>query len=103
MKHIYTNENSALLHSAKNILAQNDIESFVKNEHTAPNGARHGIENTFLELWVINDQDFAKAATIIEEQVRNPEPKAAWTCSNCSEENDGSFDFCWQCQTVNQS
>lgn len=99
MKHIYTHDNIAVLHSAKNILAMNDIESFVKNEHTIPNGARHGIENTFLELWITNDNDFAEASTIIESQLRNPEPKPSWKCASCDEENDGSFDFCWSCQS----
>ena len=68
MRQIYTHENIMVLHSAKNILALNGIEAFVKNEHTLPNGARHGIDNIFLELWIINDQDFAKASSIIEEQ-----------------------------------
>ena len=99
MKHVYTHDNIAVVHSAKNILALNDIESFVKNENTIPNGARHGIENTFIELWITNDQDFYRAATIIEEQLTNPPPTAPWHCSKCAEENDGSFDFCWKCQT----
>jgi hypothetical protein len=99
MKKIYTHENVAVLHSAKNILALDDIESFVKNEHTIANGARHGIENMFLQLWIINDQDFAKASTIIEEQLTNPKPTEPWACHKCDEENDGSFDFCWKCQT----
>ena len=91
MKKIYTHENVAVLHSAKNILALDDIESFVKNEHTIANGAR--------QLWIINDQDFAKASTIIEEQLTNPKPTEPWACHKCDEENDGSFDFCWKCQT----
>ncbi|GJM14365.1 MAG: hypothetical protein DHS20C12_27680 [Pseudohongiella sp.] len=103
MKHIYTHDNIAVLHSAKNILALNGIESFVKNEHTAPVGARHGIENTFLELWINNDQDFEKASKLIGEQVDNPKPKAPWTCTECAEENDGSFDFCWKCQAEKPS
>ncbi|MEX0963525.1 MAG: DUF2007 domain-containing protein [Pseudohongiellaceae bacterium] len=98
MKHVYTHDNITVLHSAKNILALNEIESFVKNEHAIPNGARHGIENTFLELWITNDQDFDKACSIIDEQLVNPEPKPAWVCTDCGEENDGSFDFCWKCQ-----
>jgi hypothetical protein len=53
----------------------------------------------FLELWIINDQDFTKASSIIERQLTNPEPTEPWTCANCDEENDGSFDFCWKCQT----
>lgn len=99
MKKIYTDESVVVLHSAKNILALNSIESFVKNEHTIPNGARHGIQNMFLELWIINDQDFAKASSIIEEQLTDPAPTKPWVCNKCTEENDGSFDFCWKCQT----
>lgn len=98
MKKIYTDENVVVLHSAKNILALNNIESFVKNEHTI-NGARHSMQTLFLELWITNDQDFAKASTIIEEQLTNAEPSEPWVCGKCAEENDGSFDFCWKCQT----
>ena len=100
MKHIYTNENIVLLHSAKNFLALNGIESFIKNEHPIPNGARHGIENTFLELWLVNDQDFDKAEALIENQLVNPDPAPEWICTRCSESNDGSFDFCWKCQSA---
>lgn len=99
MKLIYTNENIVLLHSAKNILALHDIKSFVKNEHVLPNGARHGINNIFLELWINHDKDFDKAASIIEKEIHNPEPMKPWICASCKEENDGSFDYCWNCQT----
>ena len=99
MKKIYTHENIMVLHSAKNILALNNIESFVKNEHTLPNGGRHGIDNIFLELWITNDDNFTEAASIIESQLNNPEPRADWICPECNEENDGSFDLCWKCQT----
>lgn len=77
MKLIYTHDNIVVLHSAKNILAPNNIESFVKNEHTIPNGARHGIDNLFLELWIITDQDFTKASAIIENQLTNPKSTEA--------------------------
>jgi putative signal transducing protein len=103
MKQIYTHENIMVLHSVKNILALNDIEAFVKNEHTIPNGARHGIDNIFLELWIVNDQDFTKASSIIEEQLTNPEPSENWTCTKCNEDNDGSFELCWKCQTEKAS
>lgn len=100
MKLIYTHDNIMVLNSAKNILALNDVESFVKNEHVIPNGARHGINNIFHELWINHDKDYAKASTIIETEVENPEPKSPWLCTKCSEENDGSFEVCWQCQTA---
>lgn len=100
MKCIYTHDNIIVLHSVKNVLALNDIESFIKNEHTIPAGARHGISNIFHELWVLNDQDVDKAASIIESEVENPSPKPSWVCTNCDEENDGSFEVCWKCQSI---
>lgn len=100
MKCIYTHENVVVLHSVKNILALNNIESFVKNEHSIPIGARHGINNIFLELWILNDQDFEKASAIIDREVNNPEVKASWTCSVCGEANEGSFEICWKCQSA---
>ncbi|MFT4888683.1 MAG: hypothetical protein ACJAY7_001312 [Pseudohongiellaceae bacterium] len=42
MKFIYSHDNIMVLHSAKNILALNDIAFFVKNEYTIANGAGHG-------------------------------------------------------------
>ena len=99
MRHIYTHKNIVILHSAKNILALNGITSFVKNEHAIPNGARHGINNIFLELWINDDRDYDKAKDIIENEVDNPAPKESWHCSECNEENDGSFELCWKCNT----
>ncbi len=103
MKQVYTHDNIAVLQSAKNILSSNDIESVVKGEHIASVGAQHGIENTFIELWILNDQDFDKASAIIQEQLINAPPTEPWSCSSCNEENDGSFDFCWKCQTEKPS
>lgn len=99
MKHIYTHDNILVLHSVKNLLAINGIESFVKNEHTIPAGARHGISNIFHELWVVNDQDYQKAVGIIDTEIENPPQKQSWLCAHCNEENDGSFEICWQCHS----
>ncbi len=58
MKKIYTHDNVLVLHSVKNVLALHGIESFVKNEHTIPVGAQHGIANIFHELWISNEGSF---------------------------------------------
>lgn len=100
MKHVYTHDNIVVLHSVKNVLALNDIESFVKNEHTVPVGAQHGINNTFHELWLVDAQDFDKATALIQNTLENAESGESWLCSHCSEENDASFEICWKCQTA---
>ena len=99
MKHIYTNESIVLLHAAKNFLTLHGIESFVRNEYSASNGARHGIENIFLELWLLHDSQFARAEALLAEQFVSPKPRPEWECSMCHEKNDGSFEFCWNCQS----
>ena len=98
MKLIYKHDNIAVLHSARNILALNGVESFVRDEHGTSMSARFGISNIFHELWLEHDQDFEKASTIIENEIENPATKASWVCVKCSEENDGNFDLCWKCQ-----
>ena len=99
MKLIYKHDNVAVLHSAKNVLALNDIESFVKDEQSGPTGARFGASNVFMELWLKDDEDFERAASIIEHEIENPEIKKSWICAACREENEGSFELCWNCRT----
>lgn len=98
MKHIYTHENIVVLHSVRNVLALNNIESVVKNEHTIPAGARHGINNIFHELWILNDRDYDRAVAVIDTEIDNPVARAPWHCDYCNEDNEGSFDVCWKCQ-----
>lgn len=98
MKRVYTNDNIVVVQNVRNVLALSSIESFVKNEHTVPVGAQHGINNIFHELWILNDEDYKKASAIIENEIENPRSQASWICSNCNEDNEGSFEICWKCQ-----
>jgi hypothetical protein len=100
MKFIYSHDNIMVLHIAKNILALNDIASFVKNEHTIPNGAGHGMDNVFFELWINHNDDYAKASAVIDREIVNPVAKNSWKCKQCAEENEGGFDICWNCQSI---
>ena len=92
----------AVLSHAKNILALNDIDSFIKGEHSASMGARFGISNIFHELWLSDDADYDRALAIIEKKIELPLKKSPWVCENCNEENDGSFELCWNCEHVHQ-
>lgn len=80
MKVIHSHDNIMVLHSAKNVLARNNITSFVKNEHTIPNGGRYGIDNVLLELWINHDEDYAKASSVIDSAIVNPVVKDSWKC-----------------------
>lgn len=98
MKLIYKNENRGIVYSVKNILELNDIDSEIKNEYGHTMGGEFGISNSLLELWLVNDQEYDKAKSIIEEQIDNPADSVPWVCDKCGEENGGNFQVCWKCQ-----
>ncbi|MFT6734155.1 MAG: hypothetical protein ACJAS9_002350 [Polaribacter sp.] len=97
MKLIYTNENMSLVYSAKNILELNNIDCMLKNEHGNTMGAEFGMAN-WLELWINNPEEIERAKILIDERVNNPKIKEPWICKYCSEENEGNFQICWNCQ-----
>jgi len=89
-----------VLHSVKNVLALNGIESFIKNEFVHSVGVRHGITNTFHELWIYNDGDYEAAGSLIENEVEKEQPEGTWVCADCDEENDLNFEIYWKCQSA---
>ena len=99
MNIVYKHENKAILHSARNLLELNGIECFIKNEHSASASGNLGITNAAAELWIRNAIDAEKAASLIDKEISNDSEKPSWSCEQCGEENAGSFDVCWKCQS----
>lgn len=97
MKLIYTNENRYLVHNLQNILENNGIEIMLKNEFLAGAAGELIPHETWMELWVTNDDDYDRAINTIESSFSQPD-SPTWHCQHCKEENDASFEFCWQCQ-----
>ncbi len=94
MKLVYTNENTILVNHAKNILENEGLDVFLKNEHGST--GMHP-QFMFLELWVNNDADEVKAKRLIED-IENPTENEELVCHKCQEKNDASFEICWNCQ-----
>lgn len=100
MKMVYTNESSFLVNSMKDRILAEKIEVFIKNEYAQGAMGELSPFDTWPEVWVANEQDFDRATEIVNLSQSNQEA-ADWTCKNCSEENDGSFEVCWKCQQEN--
>jgi len=78
------------------------ISIMLKNEFAAGAAGDLVPHETWLELWVVNDTDYDKTMLVIESSFsRDNEPD--WACSNCREQNNASFDFCWNCQSASPS
>lgn len=102
MKLIYSNENNFLVNNAKNILEHNNIEVTLKNEFASGAAGALAPLDTWVELWIINDNDEGKANIALAEAL-NQQGEHNWFCKKCQEINDASFDICWQCQDEKSS
>lgn len=96
MKQVYTSENRFLVANARNILEAEGIEVTVRNEHASSAMGELSPLDTWMELWVINECDYERACNILDTSL-SQSSAPEWTCSNCGESNDASFELCWQC------
>ncbi|WP_392340397.1 DUF2007 domain-containing protein [Moritella marina] len=98
MKLIYTHENGFLVNNVKNIIESHSIDVVLKNEFSSGAVGEVSAFDTWMELWVINDNELERALEIISAmQSRAGDPD--WFCQQCAEQNDASFDICWRCQS----
>jgi hypothetical protein len=97
MKLLFTQQNSFLVHNAKNVVENAGISTVLRNEYASGAAGDLAPLDTWLELWVVNDSDYAEAMKIVEAiSSRNDEEE--WVCEKCGERNAASFDICWNCQ-----
>ena len=97
MKMVYTHENRMIVCNAKNILEAQGIEVVIRNEFSSSAIGEISAFDVWVEVWVKNDADYSRAFNILETSL-SLENAAEWVCSQCSEENDASFEVCWNCQ-----
>jgi len=98
MKMIYTHENRLIVSNIKNILQRRGFEVFVKNEHAVSMIGEVSAFDSWLELWLADENDYALASMLLKKLTLDSEA-ADWRCSKCAEENAASFELCWNCGT----
>jgi hypothetical protein len=100
MKLVFTAENRFIVGNAKNILDSHSISVVLRNEFSSSAVGEISPFDTWLEVWVVNDSDYHRACEILESSLSKKDA-APWVCQNCREENDISFEMCWNCQGDN--
>jgi hypothetical protein len=96
MKLVYTHENLFLLSNVKALLEAAGIEVLLRNEYAGGGRGELPVFETWPELWIEKERDYARARAIIEAMHSTSRPPE-WACSQCGESNDPSFEFCWRC------
>ncbi|MDO6427935.1 DUF2007 domain-containing protein [Thalassotalea sp. 1_MG-2023] len=97
MKMVYTNEHSFLVNRMKDLIRAEGIAVFLKNEYAQGAMGEIAPLDCWPEVWVVNDQDITRAASIVKAAKQNTHADD-WICNHCTEKNDASFDICWNCQ-----
>lgn len=96
MKLIYTHENRLFVANAKNILESHAIDVVLKNEFVSSAIGEVSPFDAWLELWITEDADYDRAKAVLESAISEKDAPA-WHCCQCGEDNDASFEWCWNC------
>jgi hypothetical protein len=79
------------------MLEQNGIPCVTKGEHLRGAVGDLPAFVTWVELWVLDDQDEQEALRLIEAFAPSPEDRSLRLCPKCGAEIEGPFDACWRC------
>lgn len=82
----------------KDLLENEAISCFIKNEGLAIAQGEIPITECYPEVWILNDEDYAKAADVLSGfQTPQSEGRNSWVCPTCGETIEGQFSDCWKC------
>lgn len=98
MKLLYTHPNRILVENARNLLENAGIATRLENEFAGGAIGELAPINAWVELWIVRERDEQRAKEILAKLSRETEGPG-WTCPQCGENNDASFELCWRCQT----
>ena len=98
MQRLYVSQNLIDVESRKELLDQVQIPSTIKNQRSAMLGGEVPFVEVFPELWVLNDENFDRARTLLKDwECAKPLETTQWTCSGCGELHQKEFTTCWKC------
>jgi hypothetical protein len=97
MKRVLQSEFLAEVTHFKNVLEQHRIPCVVKNEQLSGALGEVPFIECLPELWVVDDDDHARAERLLGELRRETATGASWRCRRCKEDNEGQFAVCWNC------
>lgn len=99
MKRVWSGATLADTSHLKNLLEHAGIDSFIKNSYLGSALGELPVYDATPELWVFQDTDAARAATVLSDALRPAVAAKAdtWRCPACGESIEGQFAACWRC------
>lgn len=100
MRMLFTSMNRTDVGMLQSIIERAGIQLEIRNEATSAN---YPTGPFFPELWILHDQDFARAVDLLNAwRATPPSNQLPWTCPTCGERLEGQFASCWKCDTVRE-
>ena len=92
MKRVYSSFNQTAVFHARNLLQAEGIDVVVRNAILSSAMGELPPAECQAELWVMNEQDAARAQEVLNRNISGPD----WTCA-CGEKLGAQFTQCWRC------
>ena len=102
MRLIYTHPNLLIVGAMRNALDELGMETEIRNDILGGAAGEIAPGETWIELWIVNDEQAPAAMRRIQEIEHQPDEEE-WNCHHCKEPNPATFELCWQCQTQRQA
>lgn len=97
MKKVFCSENRLRVQQVKDLLDSYQIPCFIKNEYAIGGAGEISPFDAWPEVWLTDDDWFNRASKLITELENPVNEGSPWICQHCHEENDASFEICWNC------
>ena len=97
LKQVFCSENRLAVQRVKDLLDFHQIPCFVKNEYALGGVGEISPFDAWPEVWIQDEGWYDKASKLIAELEASNQQGSPWMCSHCQEENDASFEICWNC------
>ena len=98
MRKVYTTYNSAIVGHVRQVLENNAIRCIVRNDFLLGGAGELPVNETWPEVWVIDDRDFERARGLVDAIVATAHASdPPWRCASCGEQMEGQFTDCWHC------
>ena len=98
MRKVYSSDNGVIIGHVRQMLENNAVRCIVRNDFLIGGAGELPVNETWPEIWVIDDRDFDRARTLVDAVVATAnasEPR--WRCASCAERIEGQFTDCWRC------
>ena len=95
--HTFTIADRAEAGLFKELLEREGVACLIRNEQLFAALGEIPFLECFPELWVIDDEIWPRAKSLLNNWLKDEEVGDAWVCSSCEEKLEGQFGACWKC------